>query len=374
YGPAIMTLNKAIALDPDNPLAHRYLADTLYQDGQYEKALSAFEKAARLNPKNVNVPIGMGNVYGKLNQKEKQKETYRKAVELAPADPEAHGHYAWALSNTGDFLGAMKEGFTTNSLRLKASWEPFMGMFISVWAGIFIIFGVIFSAIVSGAGFTPQSGEDLVKSFFLTMYKDKPGRFVVTSKRLVFVPELVSRSFGATRVSIQRDEISSVVVDAGKLVVSSTSGTEHVFKMPKLVLDPLIELLEKESVGKKEKQKKTGKAKKAQGGNSSESGEESKSDEKKVLAASFDFRPDASSDSIDVIAPAPVDKADSMSVADKSAKVAEESASKGREKSDSKSPTGKKTQKKSNKKAGSKSPAKKPAKKPGESPEKGGPS
>lgn len=308
FDPAIKTLSKAIELEPENPLAHRYLADIYLQDGQAEKAVTAFEKAASLEKRNATIYIGLGNAYGKLDQKEKQRDAYRQAVELAPGDPEAHGHYGWSLSNTGDLPGALREGLKANSLRLKGSWEPFMGMFISVWAGIFIVFGAIFAAIVFGARFSPQPGEDLVRSFFLAMYKDKPGRFIITSKRLVFVPELVSRSFGATRVSIQRDEVSSVTSDSGKLVINSTSGTEHVFRMPKLVLDPLLDLFKSEGIGEKAKasSKKTSTKKKAGAGSGSGSDSESKKDgaaedKDQVVAVSLDFRPEASSDKIDAV-------------------------------------------------------------------------
>jgi hypothetical protein len=87
----------------------------------------------------------------------------------------------------------------------------------------------------------------VLRSFFLTFYKDQPGRFVVTDSRLVFVPEIFSQVFGATRVSIQRAQVESIqylsTMGGGTVSILTKDQSVHQFRMPILVLDPLRSLL-----------------------------------------------------------------------------------------------------------------------------------
>lgn len=96
----------------------------------------------------------------------------------------------------------------------------------------------------------------MLRSFFLTFYKDKPGRFVVTSDRLVFVPEAFSAWFGSTNVSIQRGQIESInylsTVGGGTVSILTRDGSVHQFRMPLLVLDPLRSLLVGQGIVSKE--------------------------------------------------------------------------------------------------------------------------
>ncbi|MGR6783100.1 hypothetical protein ACU6QH_00235, partial [Aeromonas veronii] len=70
---------------------------------------------------------------------------------------------------------------------------------------MFLLFGLIFAVMFAGSSFKPQEGEQIIKSFFLVFYKEKPGRFIITSRRFLYLPEAFSRWFGSTRVSIERD-------------------------------------------------------------------------------------------------------------------------------------------------------------------------
>ena len=96
----------------------------------------------------------------------------------------------------------------------------------------------------------------MIRSFFLTFYKDKPGRFVVTDQRLVFVPEAFSAWFGSTNVSIQRDQIESInylsTVGGGTVSVLTRDQSVHQFRMPLLVLDPLRSLLVSQGIVSKD--------------------------------------------------------------------------------------------------------------------------
>lgn len=299
---AVEALQKALELDSGNVTAHVYLGDVLLARGDFQKAVDSYSKALQIDDKMVGAYIGLGNSYGKLGQQDKQIESYRKAVRVAPRDADAHGHLGFALSQTGDLIGGMKEGFVANSMRVDTAWDKFMGMFVAVWAGIFIVFGIIFGVLFLGSNFKPQPGETLLKSFLLTFHREKPGRLVVTSRRLVYVPELFSKSFGATRLSIERNEIAEIDVarnsNSGTLTIKSTSDTLHAFRMPVLVLEPMVKLLESEGLigggGGAIGAKQESKGAVATVSEPTSVGEPQSAAEEEQVIASFDFRPEGS--------------------------------------------------------------------------------
>lgn len=240
-------LKRAIELEPDNPTAHLYLADVLLADGDYKAALPLYQKSLKLDPKQGGAYVGLGDCFRKLGHQKEALAAYKRGVDLAPQDPTARGHLGFALSQSGDYMGAMRQGFAANSIRIGQYWGKFMGMFVAVWAGIFILFGTIFGAMFMGSRFHPLAGEKVLNEFMLVFYRDRPGRFVVTDRRVVFVPELVSRWFGATRVSIQREQIMSAKTEAASdvtiLVINSTSETSHSFRVPAPIVEPLKNVL-----------------------------------------------------------------------------------------------------------------------------------
>ncbi|HMP51483.1 MAG TPA: tetratricopeptide repeat protein [Candidatus Melainabacteria bacterium] len=302
---AMNALNKALALEPDNVSALTYQAEVYADMGERDKAIKNYERAILKDSGNLSVLIGLGSAYGESGKTEQEKELYEKAVKLYPRDPEALGRYGWFLSKNGDFAGAMQYGFKANSVRISRSYDQFMGMFIAVWAGLFIVFGIIFGGIAFGARFKPQPGESVIRSFFLVLHKDRPGRLVFTTRRVVFVPELVSRSIGATRLSIERDQISdtSLAVKAGssgKLVIRTEGGAEYIFGIPVIIADPLEKLFSELGLGKEAgrdsskadgDQSKSGSNLDAAADSTSPDGD-SGSEADTVTAASYDFRPE----------------------------------------------------------------------------------
>jgi tetratricopeptide (TPR) repeat protein len=245
-------LKKAIALDAQNATAYLYLADVLLAEGNYKEALPLYQKSLKLDPKTASAFVGLGDCFQKMGHQKEALSAYKRAVDLAPQDPTARGHLGFAMSQSGDYMGAMRQGFTANSIRIGLYWGKFMGMFVAVWAGIFILFGTIFGAMFMGSRFNPVAGETVLNEFVMVFYRDRPGRFVVTDRRLVFVPEVVSRWFGATRVSIQREQIMScrteAAHDATVFVVTSTSETSHSFRVPAPVVEPLKNVLSEQGL------------------------------------------------------------------------------------------------------------------------------
>ena len=247
FDEAIPALEKSCRLDSRSASNLSNLAVVLAKSGNYKKALECFKLASELDPHYVNAYLGMSSCLGKLGDLDGQVAACRKACEMVPESALGHARLGILLSEKGDFVGSLSEGFKANVLRLKESWSEFLGTFLTAWASVFLAFAAIFAVVFAGSRFKPQEGETVVRSFFLTFYKDKPGRFVVTSDRLVFVPEAFSAWFGSTNVSIQRGQIESInylsTVGGGTVSILTRDGSVHQFRMPLLVLDPLRSLL-----------------------------------------------------------------------------------------------------------------------------------
>jgi hypothetical protein len=112
-----------------------------------------------------------------------------------------------------------------------------------------LLFGLIFGVTFAGSLFKPQAGENVIRSFFLVLYKERPGRFIITSRRFLFVPEAFSRWFGSTRVSIERDLIVKIsmakTASGGIVTIETADGSILPFKMSNLIFSPLSKELEK---------------------------------------------------------------------------------------------------------------------------------
>lgn len=247
YDLAISAFNRALALDPNDFNSYMNLGAALGRKKDYANAVTMYKRAIEINKSNPNAYLGLGAALGKSGDKTGEIEAYKNAVALAPNNPANHGRLGYALSQSGDWRGSLREGSIANGLRMQRSSSDFLKLFLTTWAAIFVAFGILFTVIFSGSRFKPQPGETLIKSFFLTFYKDKPGRFVLTSRRLVFVPEAFSTWFGSTRVSIELEQVSEVeshsTMSGGRLSILSSNGSVHQFSMPNLVLEPLTKQL-----------------------------------------------------------------------------------------------------------------------------------
>lgn len=247
YDLAISAFNKALALEPDDFNSYMNLGAALGRKKDYPRAVAMYKRAVEINRNSPNAYLGLGAALGKMGDTAGEVDAYKNAVALAPNNPANHGRLGYALSQKGDWRGSLREGSIANGLRLQKSSSDFLKLFLTTWAAIFVVFGILFTVVFSGSRFKPQPGESVIKSFFLTFYKDKPGRFVLTSRRLVFVPEAFSTWFGSTRVSIELDQVTEVeshsTMSGGRLSILSSNGSVHQFSMPNLVLEPLTKQL-----------------------------------------------------------------------------------------------------------------------------------
>lgn len=252
YEAAITALEKAIRLDKRDYQSYLNLAAVLGKKGDYAGSINLYKKVLSVRPNSVQSHLGLGAAYGKLNNSKAEISEFEKAVALAPNIAITHMYLGTALIKSGHTRAGMWQSTIANGIRLKTALLQAASNIVTGWAGLFIVLGVAFAILFAGSRFTPLAEEKVTRSFFLTFYKDKPGRFVITSKRLIFAPDIISEWFGGTRVSIQRDQITKVdslsTAYGGTLTVNTADGSARSFKMPNFVLDPLLKTLEKEGV------------------------------------------------------------------------------------------------------------------------------
>lgn len=249
YDGAIGAISQAVALEPQNVKAYVNLGAVLGRKGNYGAAITAYRKALELNPNSVAARLGLGAALGKTGDLRGQVQEFRAAVALAPHSDSAHGKLGWALYRSGDYDGAFREGCITNWIRLQRFGPQYLQSFAYIWGGLFLLFGAIFAVVFLGSTLKLHADEISIKSYFLTFLKERPGRFVITNKRIVFVPEGISKWFGARDLSINREEvreIDSIVAGIqGRLKVIMLDGEVHEFTMPVFVFKPLRSQLDK---------------------------------------------------------------------------------------------------------------------------------
>lgn len=246
YDAALEANREAIRLEPENVKAYINHAATLGRRGNYPEAIETYNMALQLNPDSVAAHLGMGAAYGKMGRLKDQIKEFQTAVTLAPHSDNAHGKLGWALYKAGDWDAAVREGCVTNWLRLSKSGPQYLQNVVGLWGGIFILFGLIFAAIFFSCHFKPLNGEIVDKSYFLIFHKDKPGRFIITNKRYVFVPEAFSAWFGSKQLSIDIDQVAKIQpITSGKsgVEIVGTDGNSYQFTMPPLVAEPLFQNL-----------------------------------------------------------------------------------------------------------------------------------
>ena len=81
----------------------------LLQQGHYESAIRAFDKAIQLNPTFSVVYYSRGYVYGELGQHERAIQDYDQAIRLDPSHAEAYGNRGLAYALLGQYDRAVQD-------------------------------------------------------------------------------------------------------------------------------------------------------------------------------------------------------------------------------------------------------------------------
>jgi len=100
---ALVPLNRAVELAPTNVQNHETYGETLYDLGRDPEALSQFDKAAQLDPKQYTPVYNMGVSYSRTGQQAKAIDAFHKALEIKPDDRDALHGLALSQSKSNQF-------------------------------------------------------------------------------------------------------------------------------------------------------------------------------------------------------------------------------------------------------------------------------
>ena len=101
--------NEKIAPPKQTKESLRSLAEKYSREKQYDKALDAYRKLIRLEPKNASLYAGAAHLYGLKGDSDKQMEYYRLALKQDPEDFDSHLNLAVAYEKKGLLEEALKE-------------------------------------------------------------------------------------------------------------------------------------------------------------------------------------------------------------------------------------------------------------------------
>ena len=93
---ALRAAQKAVCSDPENAMAHQYLAIAKFNDGDNAGFRKAARTALRLNPNDAEVLADMGSHFIQLDNSVEGKDMVEKAMELSPGHPPWY-HFSIAM-------------------------------------------------------------------------------------------------------------------------------------------------------------------------------------------------------------------------------------------------------------------------------------
>ena len=100
-------LRQAVALADDFFGGWLTLAALLMELNKFTEAISAYEKATKIEPNSAEAWAGLASANGRAMYPEKAIVAYEKAISLNDSDPQVLGGYAWELKTVGDQQAAL---------------------------------------------------------------------------------------------------------------------------------------------------------------------------------------------------------------------------------------------------------------------------
>jgi tetratricopeptide (TPR) repeat protein len=118
YDQAISDYNKALEINPKDAVAYRERGDAYFYKGEYDSAISNFSKAIDIDPKDVVAYTYRGDAYEKKARYEEAIFNYNRAVEIDSKYVLAYNNLAWILSTAKE--PRIRNGKKARELAVKA--------------------------------------------------------------------------------------------------------------------------------------------------------------------------------------------------------------------------------------------------------------
>lgn len=129
---AVKHLTASIALDPDQPLAHRDLGDALHALARFDDAAAAYSRAIQLRADWAEVHGALGNALKDAGKLPEAIDAYTTATRLRPDLAMAHLRLGQALHEAGRREAAV--GAVRRAIELKPDWaEAFNSLGNLLW-------------------------------------------------------------------------------------------------------------------------------------------------------------------------------------------------------------------------------------------------
>jgi hypothetical protein len=137
--------------------------NVLYQKGQYEQAIQAYESVLDSHQQSAELYFNLGNCYYKLNKVAPAIFNYEKALVLAPEDADITNNLKFAQKLTIDEVKDVPKVGFAKLLR------DFTGIYhFNTWALISVVFGLLFLGFFIGYYFSPSTRSKRI--FFFGMF------------------------------------------------------------------------------------------------------------------------------------------------------------------------------------------------------------
>ncbi len=100
---ALMAMQKAAELAPDDIESHNNLGNILLESGRIEEALSSFRQVIEIKPDNTDAHCNLGVALRQLGRLNEAQASYRRALQINPSFAQAHNNLGNTLKDLGRF-------------------------------------------------------------------------------------------------------------------------------------------------------------------------------------------------------------------------------------------------------------------------------
>jgi tetratricopeptide (TPR) repeat protein len=108
YDEAIKCYDKAIEIDPDNPVVWNNKGLALNSLGKYDEAITSYDKAIEIDPDDADTWNNKGLALNSLGKYDEAITSYDKAIEIDPDDADTWNNKGLALNSLGKYDEAKK--------------------------------------------------------------------------------------------------------------------------------------------------------------------------------------------------------------------------------------------------------------------------
>lgn len=104
---AVEICDRALTMDPENPMAHIALGNLYLATGRHEFAIESFGRVLPVDPDNADVYLGMAEAFMMMDRPGDARAYYEHAMDIAPENSRVYKNYAWAEQVLGKYERAI---------------------------------------------------------------------------------------------------------------------------------------------------------------------------------------------------------------------------------------------------------------------------